>query len=214
MKRAVLIHIFTRRIGVEDGIVEEALKSMGIDDGLLPEAPDDLPPDPIDGIPALIDGLQSSFLPPEEESDPDGNAPGAEAENPNADEEEPEESDVWMEGELEWDAERVCLSWVESDLTGLEGSVANLCFDVKTPGLVTLLRSGTVGTALVFEAGQRHQCVYETPYSSFDVTVATRRVRNEIFALGKLSIDYQIEIHGARTERVMMDVTLSVPKGS
>ena len=80
-------------------------------------------------------------------------------------------------------------------------------FDLDTPELVSMLRGGAVNTAMIFEAGRRHICVYNTPFSSFEVCIHTLEVRNHILTSGELYLDYLIEIHGARTERCKMTVT-------
>ena len=123
-------------------------------------------------------------------------------------EDEAEEAEMMMEGRLVATSQRVELSYDESELTGMEGSTTKIVFDCAHPGLISLLRSGSVSTALVFEEKKRHVCVYSTPFSSFEVCVHTLRVENELLTLGKLSLDYLIEIHGARTEHCKMILTV------
>ena len=101
-------------------------------------------------------------------------------------------------------SKRAELVYHESELTGMEGSVTKIGFDLDTPDLVTMLRGGSVSTALVFEPHQRHICIYNTPFSSFEVCVHTLEVKNDILESGSLYLDYLIEIHGARTERCRM----------
>ncbi len=121
---------------------------------------------------------------------------------------DPEEAEMMMEGRLVGTTHRVDLVYDESELTGMEGSTTKIGFDRANPSLVTMLRSGPVNTALVFEAKRRHVCVYNTPFSAFEVCVQTLEISNRLLTEGTLYIDYLIEIHGARTERCKM--TLSV----
>lgn len=116
----------------------------------------------------------------------------------------PETVEMMMEGRLVVTSKRAELVYHESELTGMEGSVTKIGFDLDTPDLVTMLRGGSVSTALVFEPHQRHICVYNTPFSSFEVCVHTLEVKNDILESGSLYLDYLIEIHGARTERCRM----------
>ena len=62
-------------------------------------------------------------------------------------------------------------------------------------GRVTLLRKGTINSQMVFEEGQRHLSMYETPYGSLSVGIHTHRMRSTLGeAGGELEIDYAIEI--------------------
>lgn len=121
---------------------------------------------------------------------------------------EAEEAEILTEGRLITTSQRVELVYEESELTGMEGSVTKLGFDRAVPELISLLRGGTVSTALVFESRKRHVCVYDTPFSGFEVCVQTIEVRNELLTKGELYLDYLIEIHGARTERCKMNLTV------
>lgn len=119
----------------------------------------------------------------------------------------PENAEMMMEGRLVITSKRAELVYHESELTGMEGSVTKIGFDLDMPHLITMLRGGSVSTALVFEPHQRHICVYNTPFSSFEVCVHTLEIRNELLEKGSLYLDYLIEIHGARTERCQMTLT-------
>ena len=76
------------------------------------------------------------------------------------------------------------------------------------PGLITMTRTGTVRTALVFEAGHRHHCIYETPIMPFDVSVETRVVQNDIEVAGRLHLDYTVELRGANAEHTRFEMKL------
>jgi uncharacterized beta-barrel protein YwiB (DUF1934 family) len=119
-----------------------------------------------------------------------------------------DESEIMMEGRLVQTTHRVELTYEESELTGMEGSKTKIGFDRACPELISMLRSGPVNTALIFEPLKRHVCVYNTPFSSFEVCVHTLRVENFLLERGELFVDYLIEIHGARTERCKMKITL------
>lgn len=111
-----------------------------------------------------------------------------------------------MEGKLIVTGERAELVWHESELTGMEGATTKIGFALDSPDLVSMLRSGSVNTALIFEAGRRHICIYNTPFSAFEVCVQALRVDNRVLTDGSLLLDYLIEIHGNRTERCRMEV--------
>lgn len=104
----------------------------------------------------------------------------------------PDEMELVTEGRLICNDRGVLVSYQETELTGLGGTTTLL--RINGP-VVTLLREGTVNSQMVFEEGQRHLSMYETPYGSLSVGINTRRVKNTIGeAGGELEIDYAIEI--------------------
>lgn len=117
---------------------------------------------------------------------------------------EPEKAEMLMEGRLVCTSERAELMWEESELTGMEGATSKIGFAHRYPELISMLRSGSVDTALVFEPRRRHVCVYNTPFSAFEVCVQGIAVENTLLKNGKLHLDYLIEIRGNRTERCRM----------
>ena len=123
-------------------------------------------------------------------------------------EEMPEPTELLLEGRLITGRDRVELVWEEGELSGMEGSTAVIGFDRATPGVVSMIRSGTVATAMVFESGKRHMSVYDTPFSSFEVCVHTLTVENALLTEGCIFLEYLIEIHGAEAERCRMTISV------
>lgn len=119
----------------------------------------------------------------------------------------PEPTHLMVEGRLVTSPTRVELVYEEGELSGMEGSVTSVGFDRRAPGLVSMMRTGAVETALVFEEGKRHISVYDTPISSFQVCVRTLRVKNRLLTDGILQLDYLVEIHGAQAEHCRMTIT-------
>ena len=109
---------------------------------------------------------------------------------------EPEVIELVTEGRLSLDGEDgYTLSYQESELTGLEGTLTT--FQIE-PERVTLLRVGEVNSQMVFEEGRRHLSMYETPYGALSVGVNTRRMHSDLgLAGGNIEIDYAIEIDHA-----------------
>jgi uncharacterized beta-barrel protein YwiB (DUF1934 family) len=120
----------------------------------------------------------------------------------------PEPTEMLMEGKLLTSTYRVELIYAESELTGMQGSMTAIGFDRANPGLVSMMRTGPVRTAMTSEEGRRHICLYNTPYSEFEVCVRTVKVNNRLLQENKLDLDYLIEIHGAQAEHCKMTVTL------
>ena len=105
----------------------------------------------------------------------------------------PEEMELVTSGTLKRDgAGGYTVSYQETELTGLEGTVTKL--HIKD-GQVTLLREGSINSQMVFEEGRRHLSMYETPYGALSIGVSTKRMRSTLSeAGGDLEIDYAIEI--------------------
>ena len=120
---------------------------------------------------------------------------------------EPDVLEVNTEGYILLKDNRVELCYDETELTGMEGSSTSISYDESSPTIVTMLRRGAVSTALVFEEGKRHHCVYKTPYMPFEVCVHTLKVDNRIYSERSLFIDYIIEIRGAKAERTKLELT-------
>ena len=120
----------------------------------------------------------------------------------------PEPTEMLMEGKLLTSVHRVELVYAESELTGMQGSLTAIGFDRATPDLVSMIRTGPVRTAMTFEEGKRHICLYNTPFSEFEVCVRTIKVNNRLLEENKIELDYLIEIHGAQAEHCKMTVTV------
>ena len=59
------------------------------------------------------------------------------------------------------EGEGYSLSYEESELTGLEGTLTT--FHVG-PDKIVLQREGTLNSQMIFEEGQKHLSLYETPW--------------------------------------------------
>lgn len=87
------------------------------------------------------------------------------------------------------------LSYQESELTGLEGTLTT--FQVEK-GRVTLMRIGAFNSQMVFEEGRRHLSMYNTPYGALAVGVNTKKIRSSLSGTGgDIAIDYAIDIDHA-----------------
>ena len=99
------------------------------------------------------------------------------------------------EGRLAREGDSYTLSYQESELTGLEGTLTTIQVD---GGQVTLLRVGEFNSQLVFQEGRRHLSVYNTPYGAMSVGVHTRHLLAELSDQGgDIEVDYEIEVDHA-----------------
>ncbi len=115
---------------------------------------------------------------------------------------------VLVEGRLVTGRDRVELLYDEQDASGMGGSTTAIGFDRTAPELISMMRTGPVNTTMVFEERRRHICVYNTPFSQFEICTHAIRVDNRILTEGRLLLDYLIEVRGARAERCKMVITL------
>ncbi len=120
----------------------------------------------------------------------------------------PEPTELLTEGHLITTPQRVELVYEESEMSGMEGSVSTIGFDRATPGLVTLMRTGPVGSALVFEQNKRHTSIYRTPFSSFELCAHTLHVENKLLTEGTLALEYILSFHGAESEHCRLLISV------
>ncbi len=103
----------------------------------------------------------------------------------------------------------VAISYDETELTGMEGARSTVTYRTSDRGLVTMIRSGMVSTAMTFKAHHRAICTYDTPYMPFSIGIHALTVDNRLDTDGELKLDYIIEIRGARAERCEMTMRVT-----
>ena len=104
---------------------------------------------------------------------------------------DPDATELMTEGTMELSEEGLTLHYQESTLTGMEGTVTT--FELRGPR-VTLTRSGAVNSQMIFEEGQKHFSLYETPFGGLMLGVNTHRAKARIGeGGGSLSIRYALE---------------------
>ena len=102
----------------------------------------------------------------------------------------------------------VAISYDETELTGMAGARSTVTYRTADRGLVTMLRTGLVSTAMTFKAHHRAICTYDTPYMPFSIGIHALTVDNRLDIDGILKLDYIIEIRGARAERCEMTMKI------
>lgn len=114
-------------------------------------------------------------------------------------------------GRLARDGESYTLSYQESELTGLEGTLTTIQVDGEQ---VTLLRVGEFNSQLVFQEGRRHLSVYNTPYGAMSVGVHTRHLLAELSDQGgDIEVDYSIEVDHALAGRNIFRISVKEAQG-
>ena len=67
------------------------------------------------------------------------------------------------DGEFSYENGEGTLSYMESELTGLEGTRTS--FTISPMGVV-MVREGSLNSRMVFEEGRKHCFLYETPFGA------------------------------------------------
>ena len=121
-------------------------------------------------------------------------------------EQEADELELVTEGTMEFRDGGWDISYVETELTGLEGVTTT--FRVE-PGKVTLTRTGSLHSQMVFEEGVSHDSLYETDFGALMITVTATRVYYDIVPDGG-TIDLVYEINIENTEAGIIDYHLDI----
>lgn len=104
------------------------------------------------------------------------------------------------------------LSYQESELTGLEGTTTTFLVEKDK---ITLRREGSINSEMIFQVGQRHLCLYETPYGGFMLRVNTQRAWSDLDQTGgSLSIRYIMEVENERVGENSFEIHVSEPTPS
>lgn len=96
-------------------------------------------------------------------------------------------------GELNVMADSYTLKYEESELTGMAGTTTEIT--VSNNGVVSLMRSGTVNSNMIFEEGKRHLSHYDTNDGAFSIGVFASYVDTVLEQnYGEISITYAMDV--------------------
>ena len=119
----------------------------------------------------------------------------------------PDITELVTKGRLSREGESYILSYQESELTGLGGTLTT--FQVEG-GQVTHLRVGEFNSQMVFQEGRRHLCLYDTGFGSLTVGVFTSKLK---VALGQeggsMDIRYTLDIDSNLSSQNELTVTVA-----
>ena len=111
----------------------------------------------------------------------------------------PDVIELVTEGRLTRDGKSYTLSYQESELTGLGGTLTTIQVDGDQ---VTLMRVGEFNSQLVFQEGRRHLSMYNTPYGAMTIGVNTRHLLAQLTDQGgDIEVDYAVEVDHAMAGR-------------
>ena len=124
---------------------------------------------------------------------------------------DPDVIELVTAGRLTRVGESYTLSYQESELTGLEGTLTTIQVEGEQ---VTLMRAGEVNYQMVFQEGRRHLSMYNTPYGAMAIGVNTRHLLADLTDQGgDIEIDYAIEIDHALAGRNVFQIKVSENQG-
>ena len=99
-----------------------------------------------------------------------------------------------------------CLSYEESEVTGLEGTRTSL---FVMPDQVVVDREGTVTSRIIFKEGLKSAFQYATPFGSANMGINTRRIaQNMGESGGSVEIDYVVDMEHVVASRNKFQITV------
>lgn len=105
---------------------------------------------------------------------------------------ESEHIDLMTEAKLYERNGKYYITYDETELTGLEGTRTMVKMDGTT---VSMIRTGTYPSELLFAEDQRHVGLYQTEFGALTISTHTSRLDNTIGENGGvLEIEYTIEV--------------------
>ena len=124
--------------------------------------------------------------------------------------EQTELAEFSTEGQLDCLDGSGTLTYPESELTGMEGTVTTIAF---TPEGAVLTRQGSVTGRMDFSPGERNTFLYETPYGSSTVGMETKRYSSTLTERGgTLEIEYVIDFDHAFVALNLMRIQVTEKK--
>ena len=99
-----------------------------------------------------------------------------------------------------------CLSYEESEVTGLEGTRTSL---FVMPDQVVVDREGTVTSRMVFKKGLKSAFQYATPFGNATMGINTRRIDQHMGeGGGSVEIDYVVDMEHVVASRNKFQITV------
>ena len=123
----------------------------------------------------------------------------------------PDAMELVTKGRLVREGGSYTLSYQESELTGLGGTLTTIQVDGEQ---VTLMRMGEFNSQMVFQEGRRHLSMYNTPYVAMAIGVHTRHLMAELNDQGgDIEVDYTIEVDHALAGRSVFRINVKEAEG-
>ena len=122
------------------------------------------------------------------------------------DDEDPDSLEFSTDGQYLYRDNVGCLSYWESEVTGLEGTRTSVTI---LPDQVVVDRDGAVKSRMIFKEGSKSSFLYTTPFGQATMGVDTRRIRHNVNeAGGQVEIDYVVDMEHAVVARNKFQITI------
>ncbi|MBD5151595.1 MAG: DUF1934 domain-containing protein [Oscillibacter sp.] len=89
----------------------------------------------------------------------------------------PEVTELATEGVMTLDGDAISLAYEETELTGMEGTTTRFTLQGDR---VVLERTGTIQSRMEFKQGERSSSLYETPWGTMVVDIATTKLAHRL----------------------------------
>lgn len=107
--------------------------------------------------------------------------------------------DFTTDGLFSFDNGVSTLSYMESEVTGLEGTRTSLMI---MPDEVVVDRDGYIMSRMIFKEGAKNSFLYNTPYGTATMGIDTRKIRHSFNENGgSMEIDYVMDMEHAIVTR-------------
>ena len=122
------------------------------------------------------------------------------------DDEEPDRLEFSTDGQYLFQDKMACLSYLESEVTGLEGTRTSVTI---LPDQVVVDRDGTVKSRMIFKEGSKSSFLYSTTFGQATLGVDTRHIRQSVNESGgQVEIDYVVDMEHAVVARNKFSITI------
>ena len=110
------------------------------------------------------------------------------------------------EADFEYNNGAYFIDYEESELTGLEGTKTSIEIG---DNYVSLQRSGTVNTNMLFMKDRKTSSYYSTPYGDMQIDIFTDYLNIDISQTGgKINVDYFIDINNLSTGKNNFEIEI------
>lgn len=120
-----------------------------------------------------------------------------------------DEIELCTEGFIETNENgQIEISYKENEDDAQIATVSKIIFHPDEPSLLMMSKEGAIHTMLSFEEGKTHVCAYDTPFMPFKVYVTTNKLDNRLLEVGKMKLDYILNINDTPPQHFIITVTL------
>jgi uncharacterized beta-barrel protein YwiB (DUF1934 family) len=107
---------------------------------------------------------------------------------------QPEEIELITEGKYFKEGSNYVVVYDESEISGMKGTTTTLKIEKDA---LSIIRSGTTKSNLVFKKNHKHISLYDTPYGTIELTVKPSKVDIDVNDEGgKVKLEYKMESPG------------------